>query len=81
MAVQSPSVREQLRNHWQSEVIVLLRRGFDPAAIHGSMVDLGLGGYVEALGNRATCDRFLPELVRLSQEAKEQEKALGALAT
>ncbi|HVL70310.1 MAG TPA: hypothetical protein VM434_00325 [Beijerinckiaceae bacterium] len=71
-----PAVRAQLRDHWQSIGIDLVKRGFPPEAVFESMLTVGLAGLVELQGKDAAAEWLLAVARRLSEQVKTEAEAM-----
>jgi hypothetical protein len=76
MIEDSPEVRQQLRDHWQSIGIDLVKRGFQPEAVFESMLTVGLAGYVELHGKDASAEWLVAIARRLSDQVKSEAEAM-----
>ena len=70
-----PAIRDQLHAHWQTAAIDLVGRGFRPEVVFDTLITVGLAGWVETYGKRATSEKLLPIIQRLSEQARAEETA------
>jgi hypothetical protein len=75
-----PEIREQLQKHWQTAGVDLIKRGFGPEPIFETMLTVGLAGLVEVHGKHATAERLVLWAQRLSEQVKQEAKAVEEAA-
>lgn len=76
-----PAIRDQLHEHWKTAAIDLVSRGFRPEVVFDTLITVGLAGWVETYGKRATAEKLLPVIQRLSEQARVEEEAIEEAST